>query len=224
MEGLEKYADVEIVKSLRGAGFSDQYILGMIESGGIDIEKAMTCDKKEVMKETKKEEEIEKGKKLEKSDEPEKKEEDKEEEKEEKKEEKEEVMKSVVEAITKGFEALSSKIDARFEGIEKSVHGQETLLKSIGDQAPAFRAPVSAAALLQKSMETDEKGKMEVNIVSQRPLARQILSDAISREKNEDIKKSMIDDTKNFLTNPDCHMIGESTARLMYERGVKFTN
>lgn len=217
MEGLEKYADVEIVKSLRGAGFSDQYILGMIESGGIDIEKAMACDKKEVMKETKKEEEIEKGKKLEKSDEPEKKEEDKE-------EEKEEVMKSVVEAITKGFEALSSKIDARFEGIEKSVHGQETLLKSIGDQAPAFRAPVSAAALLQKSMETDEKGKMEVNIVSQRPLARQILSDAISREKNEDIKKSMIDDTKNFLTNPDCNMIGESTARLMYERGVKFTN
>jgi hypothetical protein len=217
MEGLEKYADVEIVKSLRGAGFSDQYILGMIESGGIDIEKAMACDKKEVMKETKKEEEIEKGKKLEKSDEPEKKEEDKE-------EEKEEVMKSVVEAITKGFEAISSKIDARFEGIEKSVHGQETLLKSIGDQAPAFRAPVSAAALLQKSMETDEKGKMEVNIVSQRPLARQILSDAISREKNEDIKKSMIDDTKNFLTNPDCHMIGESTARLMYERGVKFTN
>ena len=217
MEGLEKYADVEIVKSLRGAGFSDQYILGMIESGGIDIEKAMACDKKEVMKETKKEEEIEKGKKLEKSDEPEKKEEDKE-------EEKEEVMKSVVEAITKGFEALSSKIDARFEGIEKSVHGQETLLKSIGDQAPAFRAPVSAAALLQKSMETDEKGKMEVNIVSQRPLARQILSEAISREKNEDIKKSMIDDTKNFLTNPDCNMIGESTARLMYERGVKFTN
>ena len=72
MEGLEKYADVEIVKSLRGAGFSDQYILGMIESGGIDIEKAMACDKKEVMKETKKEEEIEKGKKLEKSDEPEK--------------------------------------------------------------------------------------------------------------------------------------------------------
>lgn len=58
MEGLEKYADVEIVKSLRGAGFSDQYILGMIESGGIDIEKAMACDKKEVMKETKKEEEI----------------------------------------------------------------------------------------------------------------------------------------------------------------------
>lgn len=212
MEGLEKYADVEIVKSLRGAGFSDQYILGMIESGGIDIEKAMACDKKEVMKETKKEEEIEKGKKLKKSDEP------------EKEEEKEEVMKSVVEAITKGFETLSSKIDARFEGIEKSVHGQETLLKSIGDQAPAFRAPVSAAALLQKSMETDEKGKMEVNIVSQRPLARQILSDAISREKNEDIKKSMIDDTKNFLTNPDCHMIGESTARLMYERGVKFTN
>lgn len=217
MEGLEKYADVEIVKSLRGAGFSDQYILGMIESGGIDIEKAMACDKKEVMKETKKEEEIEKGKKLEKSDEPEKKEEDKE-------EEKEEVMKSVVEAITKGFEALSSKIDARFEGIEKSVHGQETLLKSIGDQAPAFRAPVSAAALLQKSMETDEKGKMEVNIVSQRPLARQIISDTISREKNEDIKKSMIEDTKNFLTNPDCNMIGESTARLMYERGVKFTN
>lgn len=220
MEGLEKYADVEIVKSLRGAGFSDQYILGMIESGGIDIEKAMACDKKEVMKETKKEEEIEKGKKLEKSDEPEKKEEDKEEEK----EEKEEVMKSVVEAITKGFETLSSKIDARFEGIEKSVHGQETLLKSIGDQAPAFRAPVSAAALLQKSMETDEKGKMEVNIVSQRPLARQIISDTISREKNEDIKKSMIEDTKNFLTNPDCNMIGESTARLMYERGVKFTN
>lgn len=217
MEGLEKYADVEIVKSLRGAGFSDQYILGMIESGGIDIEKAMACDKKEVMKETKKEEEIEKGKKLEKSDEPEKKEEDKE-------EEKEEVMKSVVEAITKGFETLSSKIDARFEGIEKSVHGQETLLKSIGDQAPAFRAPVSAAALLQKSMETDEKGKMEVNIVSQRPLARQIISDTISREKNEDIKKSMIEDTKNFLTNPDCNMIGESTARLMYERGVKFTN
>lgn len=217
MEGLEKYAGVEIVKSLRGAGFSDQYILGMIESGGIDIEKAMACDKKEVMKETKKEGEIERGKKLKKSDEPEKKEEDKE-------EEKEEVMKSVVEAITKGFEALSYKIDARFEGIEKSVHGQETLLKSIGDQAPAFRAPVSAAALLQKSMETDEKGKMEVNIVSQRPLARQILSDAISREKNEDIKKSMIDDTKNFLTNPDCHMIGESTARLMYERGVKFTN
>lgn len=220
MEGLEKYADVEIVKSLRGAGFSDQYILDMIESGGIDIEKAMACDKKEVMKETKKEEEIEKGKKLEKSDEPEKKEEDKEEEK----EEKEEVMKSVVEAITKGFETLSSKIDARFEGIEKSVHGQETLLKSIGDQAPAFRAPVSAAALLQKSMETDEKGKMEVNIVSQRPLARQIISDTISREKNEDIKKSMIEDTKNFLTNPDCNMIGESTARLMYERGVKFTN
>lgn len=218
MEGLEKYADVEIVKSLRGAGFSDQYILGMIQSGGIDIEKAMKCEKKDIKEEK---ELIEKAEVEEKKD-P-KKEEVKEVKEEIEEEKKEDMMKSIVEAINKGFEAISSKLESHFDGIEKSFKGQETLLKSIGDQTPSFKAPVSGSAILHKSIEQDEKGKFEINIDSQRPLARQILSDAISREKNEDLKKSMIADTKDFLTNPDCNIIGESTARLMYDRGIKFT-
>lgn len=98
-------------------------------------------------------------------------------------------------------------------------------VSSLKNQTPAFRSEgLNNLSAIQKSMslEKDEKGRTEINIITQRAIASQAISKALDGVKDDAIKKSLESDALAFMMNPEAETVGEDLARYMYGKGIKF--
>lgn len=210
-----------IVKSLQEAGFSNETIEEYIENGDIVLksketkeevdeheEKNIADDEKHIenLENDKREDEedIDKcsGKK--------------------KSCKKDDVQKGITVDDLKEFgKALADSIveglSARFSGIEKS-------LETFGKQTPSFKGANLNSSVLEKSLDNyrDENNKLEVNIRTQRSVARSLIEKAIENA-DDTLMKSIGEDAKNFLMYPEAETVGENLAMYMYKNmNVKF--
>lgn len=228
-----EWKNSSIVKALLNGGFDEEYIEKAIENGDIILEKSKTEKEMEHSKEDEEKNVVDDEKHIEDLEEDEDEDdddiedldEDIEEKSKKKKKSKEKVEKSFNRDLMKSFgfemkEAFREAIKEEIEPLRKSI-------EAIGAQPTPFRSEgLDNATFLQKSINTmkDDNGKITVNIVKQRPLARTLIEKAIdSVQEDEFLMKSIGDDAFAYLTNPEAETIGEGLARYMYDsKNVKF--
>ena len=221
-----EWKNSSIVKALLNGGFDEEYIEKAIENGDIILEKSKTEKEMEHSKEDEEKNVVDDEKHIEDLEEDEDKDDDDIEEKgKKKKKSKEKVEKSFNRDLMKSFgfemkEAFKEAIKEEIEPLRKSI-------EAIGAQPTPFRSEgLDNATFLQKSIGTmkDDNGKITVNIVKQRPLARTLIEKAIdSVQDDEVLMKSIGDDVFAYLTNPEAETVGENLARYMYDsKNVKF--
>lgn len=228
-----EWKNSSIVKALLNGGFDEEYIEKAIENGDIILEKSKTEKEMEHSKEDEEKNVVDDEKHIEDLEEDEDEDdddiedldEDIEEKSKKKKKSKEKVEKSFNRDLMKSFgfemkEAFREAIKEEIEPLRKSI-------EAIGAQPTPFRSEgLDNATFLQKSINTmkDDNGKIIVNIVKQRPLARTLIEKAIdSVQEDEFLMKSIGDDAFAYLTNPEAETIGEGLARYMYDsKNVKF--
>ena len=203
----ENYQDNAIVKALKQAGFDDEYIEKAIADGKI------TLDEEGNDKETDSSKEKDKMKKNV----------DKEKEGCEK-----ELEKSINSDLLKSFgdNLLKSFSDSLLESVKGMIVPElEELKKSIAiisQQPQPFKSEgLNGLSFLEKSIKKDENGKLVVNIISQRSLAKSLIEKELN-SMDEDVRKSMSNEALAYLANPEAEIVGESLARYMFDKGVKF--
>lgn len=214
----EKVLKDPTVQLLKSVGFSDDYIEKAIASGEIILKSENAAAAGDHESETKEEKDIDKLEKeaVEKEEKVKDDEKDTAEDK-----DAEGLQKSIEETFTKSF----GVIVPLFEGLQKSIEGLKEEVSSLKNQTPAFRSEgLNNLSAIQKSMslEKDEKGRTEINIITQRAIASQAISKALDGVKDDAIKKSLESDALAFMMNPEAEMVGEDLARYMYGKGIKF--
>jgi hypothetical protein len=214
----EKVLKDPTVQLLKSVGFSDDYIEKAIASGEIILKSENVAATGDHESETKEEKDIDKLEK----EAVEKEEKVKDDEKDTAEDKNAEgLQKSIEETFTKSF----GVIVPLFEGLQKSIEGLKEEVSSLKNQTPAFRSEgLNNLSAIQKSMslEKDEKGRTEINIITQRAIASQAISKALDGVKDDAIKKSLESDALAFMMNPEAEMVGEDLARYMYGKGIKF--
>lgn len=192
----ESYQNNAIVKALKQAGFDDEYIEKAIADGKITLdEEEKTATAKEV-------DEVEKNM-------------DKEKEKDEK-----DLEKSFDSNLLKSFSdsllaSVKEMIVPELEELKKSI-------AVISQQPQPFKSEgLNGLSFLEKSIKKDENGKLVVNVVSQRALAKSLIEKELN-SMDEDMQKSMSSEALAYLANPEAEIVGESLARYMFDKGVKF--
>lgn len=214
----EKVLKDPIVQLLKSVGFSDDYIEKAIASGEIILKSENAAAAGDHESETKEEKDIDKLEK----EAVEKEEKVKDDEKDTAEDKNAEgLQKSIEETFTKSF----GVIVPLFEGLQKSIEGLKEEVSSLKNQTPTFRSEgLNNLSAIQKSMslEKDEEGRTEINIITQRAIASQAISKALDGVKDDAIKKSLESDALAFMMNPEAEMVGEDLARYMYGKGIKF--
>lgn len=214
----EKVLKDPTVQLLKSVGFSDDYIEKAIASGEIILKSENAVAAGDHESETKEEKDIDKLEK----EAVEKEEKVKDDEKDTAEDENAEgLQKSIEETFTKSF----GVIVPLFEGLQKSIEGLKEEVSSLKNQTPAFRSEgLNNLSAIQKSMslEKDEEGRTEINIITQRAIASQAISKALDGVKDDAIKKSLESDALAFMMNPEAETVGEDLARYMYGKGIKF--
>lgn len=214
----EKVLKDPTVQLLKSVGFSDDYIEKAIASGEIILKSENAAAAEDHESETKEEKDIDKLEK----EAVEKEEKVKDDEKDTAEDKNAEgLQKSIEETFTKSF----GVIVPLFEGLQKSIEGLKEEVSSLKNQTPTFRSEgLNNLSAIQKSMslEKDEKGRTEINIITQRAIASQAISKALDGVKDDAIKKSLESDALAFMMNPEAEMVGEDLARYMYGKGIKF--
>lgn len=214
----EKVLKDPTVQLLKSVGFSDDYIEKAIASGEIVLKSENAVAAGDHESETKEEKDIDELEKE--AVEKEKKVKDDEKDTAEDKDA-EGLQKSIEETFTKSFGAIVPL----FEGLQKSIEGLKEEVSSLKNQTPTFRSEgLNNLSAIQKSMslEKDEEGRTEINIITQRSIASQAISKALDGVKDDAIKKSLESDALAFMMNPEAEMVGEDLARYMYSKGIKF--
>lgn len=197
----EKVLKDPTVQLLKSVGFSDDYIEKAIASGEIILKSENAAVARDHESETKEEKDDEKDTAEDKNAEG--------------------LQKSIEETFTKSF----GVIVPLFEGLQKSIEGLKEEVSSLKNQTPTFRSEgLNNLSAIQKSMslEKDEEGRTEINIITQRAIASQVISKALDGVKDDAIKKSLESDALAFMMNPEAEMVGEDLARYMYGKGIKF--
>lgn len=214
----EKVLKNPTVQLLKSVGFSDDYIEKAIASGEIILKSENAAAAGDHESETKEEKDIDKLEK----EAVEKEEKVKDDEKDTAEDKNAEgLQKSIEETFTKSF----GVIVPLFEGLQKSIEGLKEEVSSLKNQTPTFRSEgLNNLSAIQKSMslEKDEEGRTEINIITQRAIASQAISKALDGVKDDAIKKSLESDALAFMMNPEAEMVGEDLARYMYGKGIKF--
>jgi hypothetical protein len=214
----EKVLKDPTVQLLKSVGFSDDYIEKAIASGEIILKSENAAAAGDHESETKEEKDIDKLEK----EAVEKEEKVKDDEKDTAEDKNAEgLQKSIEETFTKSF----GVIVPLFEGLQKSIEGLKEEVSSLKNQTPTFRSEgLNNLSAIQKSMslEKDEEGRTEINIITQRAIASQAISKALDGVKDDAIKKSLESDALAFMMNPEAEMVGEDLARYMYGKGIKF--
>lgn len=214
----EKVLKDPTVQLLKSVGFSDDYIEKAIASGEIILKSENAAAAGDHESETKEEKDIDKLEK----EAVEKEEKVKDDEKDTAEDKNAEgLQKSIEETFTKSFDVIVPL----FEGLQKSIEGLKEEVSSLKNQTPTFRSEgLNNLSAIQKSMslEKDEEGKTEINIITQRAIASQAISKALDGVKDDAIKKSLESDALAFMMNPEAEMVGEDLARYMYGKGIKF--
>lgn len=217
----EKYLQDPTVQLLKSVGFSDEYIAKGISEGNIILKSENKAAEGDHESETKQEKDIDKLEK-EAVDKEKKVKEDEKNTAEDKDAEGKEMMKSMQEDFLKSFGSVFTPV---LEGLAKSIESLKEEVSTLKNQTPSFRSEgLDNLSAIQKSisLEKDELGKTEINIVTQRPIASQAISKALDGVKDEELKKSLESDALAFMMNPDAEIVGEDLARYMYGKGIKF--
>lgn len=214
----EKVLKDPTVQLLKSVGFSDDYIEKAIASGEIILKSENAAAAGDHESETKEEKDIDKLEKeaVEKEEKVKNDEKDTAEDK-----DAEGLQKSIEETFTKSFGAIVPL----FEGLQKSIEGLKEEVSSLKNQTPTFRSEgLNNLSAIQKSisLEKDEEGRTEINIITQRAIASQAISKALDGIKDDTIKKSLESDALAFMMNPEAETVGEDLARYMYGKGIKF--
>lgn len=218
----KEYLDNKIVKSLLDANFSEEYIEKAIANGDIKIEKSEDkAARGDHESETKEEEDIDKLEK-----EAVKKEEKVKKDEKNTAEDKNaegEMMKSMESMIMKSVGSIFNPI---IERMAESLDNLSAKMDKFGQEAPKFRSEgLDNMSAIQKSMnfEKDDNGKIELNIINQRPMVAKMIEKALTNESDDSIRKSLEADALNYMTNPYAETVGEELARYMYTKnGIKF--
>lgn len=224
-----EWKNSSIVKALLNGGFDEEYIEKAIENGDIILEKSKTEKEMEHSKEDEEKNVVDDEKHIEDLEEDEDKDDDDIEDLDEDIEEKGKKKKKSKEKVEKSFnrDLIKSFGFEMKEAIKEEIEPLRKSIEAIGAQPTPFRSEgLDNATFLQKSIGTmkDDNGKITVNIVKQRPLARTLIEKAIdSVQDDEVLMKSIGDDVFAYLTNPEAETVGENLARYMYDsKNVKF--
>ena len=202
----EKYLNDPTVQLLKSVGFSDDYIAKGIADGSIILKSEDAAARGDHESETKQEKDIDKLEK----------------EADDKNAEGKERRKSMQEDFLKSFGSVFTPF---LEGLSKSIEGLREDIATLKNQTPSFRSEgLNNINAIQKSvsLEKDELGKTEINIITQRSVASQVISKAIDGVKDDELKKSLESDALAFMMNPEAETVGEDLARYMYDKGIKF--
>lgn len=213
-----------LFKALENAGFSEEEINEFIKNGDINLQKSKDEKEMDHSEEDEKKNIVNDEKHIENLEED--KEEDEEDVEDLEKDKKEKVEKGLSLDILKSYgdllsDAIISKIEsnlnARLEKIEKS-------LEIVSNQTPSFKSVNLSSSIIEKSLDQfkDDDNKLIVDIIKQRPAAKMLIEKAIENA-DDNLMKSIGDDAKAFLANPEAESIGEDLAMYMYkQQGVKF--
>ena len=115
---------------------------------------------------------------------------------------------------------IEEALDPFIEKIEKSLDGFRKAIELFGNQAPSFKSAGVNLPYLEKSVgvQKDSDDKTILSASRNREVVRAIISKSIDEEKDEAIKKSLIDNTTAYILDPIEGAIGESAARYLYEK------
>lgn len=229
----KEYVNTALYKALKNAGFSDEYISSQSDLGAISFEKSMSeegmedSEKKEKKNlkndkehvkdlEDDEDKDTEDVKDLEDDEKLKKAKKDKKDKKDlEKSQETVDLMKSMQ---TSFVDALKEVFQPQFDEINKSI-------EKIGSHQPAFKSEgLENASFIEKSLDgmKDDSGKLSVSVTRQRAVAKSLIEKAIDGADDE-LMKSIGEDAKNYLINPEAVTIGENLARYMFtNKQVKF--
>jgi len=203
----KEYLDNKIVKSLLDANFSEEYIEKAIANGDIKIEKSEDKAARGDHESETKEEKVKEDEKNTAED----------------KNAEGEMMKSMESMIMKSVGSIFTPI---IERMTESLDNLSAKMDKFGQEAPKFRSEgLDNMSAIQKSMnfEKDDNGKIELNIISQRPMVAKMIEKALTNESDDSIRKSLEADALNYMTNPYAETVGEELARYMYTKnGIKF--
>lgn len=203
----KEYLDNKIVKSLLDANFSEEYIEKAIANGDIKIEKSEDKAARGDHESETKEEKVKEDEKNTAED----------------KNAEGEMMKSMESMIMKSVGSVFIPI---IERMAESLDNLSAKMDKFGQEAPKFRSEgLDNMSAIQKSMnfEKDDNGKIELNIISQRPMVAKMIEKALTNESDDSIRKSLEADALNYMTNPYAETVGEELARYMYTKnGIKF--
>lgn len=212
-----------LVKSLLNMGFSEEYIEKGIACGDIDIEKGKTeedmkrsgeWEKRNIENDKKHIEDLKKDEKEDKKDEKDLKRDEKEHE--DKEDKKDDMKKSVDADLLKSFgQQIVDAIAPAFSLMNQRLDEQAEMMKSIKNQAPAFKSNFSKGAFIEKSIETrkSESGKIAMSQTKDRNALKKVIEKALD---NDDFAKSYAEDVKGYLMS-DMGTISFGVAKYLYD-------
>lgn len=124
-----------------------------------------------------------------------------------------EILKSLPSAIEEALRPFTEKIEKSLDGFRKAI-------ELFGNQAPSFKSAGVNLPYLEKSVgvQKDADDKTILSVSRNREVVRAIISKSIEEEKDETIKKSLIDNTNAYILDPVEGAIGESAARYLYDK------
>lgn len=124
-----------------------------------------------------------------------------------------EILKSLPSAIEEALRPFTEKIEKSLDGFRKTI-------ELFGRQAPSFKSAGVSLPYLEKSVgvQKDADDKTILSVSRNREVVRAIITKSIDEEKDEAIKKSLVDNTTAYILDPVEGAIGESAARYFYEK------
>lgn len=132
------------------------------------------------------------------------------------------IMKSIPNLINEAMAPITEKF-------EKSLDGMRRAIEAFGTAAPSFKGAGLTQSVIEKSIgdngfQKDDKGKMSLSISKDRTLVRELIQKSIEEEGDSAIKKSLMDNTLNYVLDPIAGAIGEPAAIYLYgKKGIKLT-
>lgn len=234
----------ELVKSLLEGGFSEDVIAGWINSGAVTIEKSVPegdddedidddDDKKPEGDDDDKDGDDDTDDDVKKSDDDEDGDDGEDTEKVEKS-----LISKIVKSISNDFaskmevrnndilKSLPNEIEKALEPvidrIEKSLDAVRNAVSAFGNQVPSFKGADLSRAIIEKSIENgggvkDNLGKTALSVSRDRIVVRELIQKSINEEKDENIRKSLIENSEAYILDPICGQVGEPVARYLFD-------
>lgn len=125
------------------------------------------------------------------------------------------ILKSLPGEIEKALEPVIDRI-------EKSLDAVRNAVSAFGNQVPSFKGADLSRAIIEKSIENgggvkDNLGKTALSVSRDRTVVRELIQKSINEEKDENIRKSLIENSEAYILDPICGQVGEPVARYLFD-------
>lgn len=125
------------------------------------------------------------------------------------------ILKSLPNEIEKALEPVIDRI-------EKSLDAVRNAVSAFGNQVPSFKGADLSRAIIEKSIENgggvkDNLGKTALSVSRDRTVVRELIQKSINEEKDENIRKSLIENSEAYILDPICGQVGEPVARYLFD-------